>query len=115
MDYCIGQWDPRHTGTIEEPHHNTYDIEFWGPEPLCTGFYLGALTAFIELSEEMGEDAGFYKELLDKGKKQMESSLYNGEYFFQQVKWEGLQAKNPVELGTKKSWYQPIHRKPWRF
>ena len=57
MDFCIGQWDPRHTGTIEEPHHNTYDIEFWGPEPLCTGFYLGALTAFIKLSEAMGEDA----------------------------------------------------------
>ncbi len=101
MDYCIGQWDPRHTGTIEEPHHNTYDIEFWGPEPLCTGFYLGALSAFISLSEEMDDDAGFYKELLEKGKKQMESSLYNGEYFYQQVKWEGLQAENPVELAQK--------------
>jgi hypothetical protein len=30
LDYCIGVWDPRHTGTLEEPHHNTYDIEFWG-------------------------------------------------------------------------------------
>ena len=81
MDFCIRQWDPRNTGTIEEPHHNTYDIEFWGPEPLCTGFYLGALTAFIKLSEAMGEDAGRYKELLAKGNKQMETSLYNGEYF----------------------------------
>ncbi len=57
MDFCIRQWDPRNTGTIEEPHHNTYDIEFWGPDPLCTGFYMGALTAFIELSGAMGEDA----------------------------------------------------------
>jgi hypothetical protein len=30
MDYCIKTWDPRLTGTLEEPHHNTYDIEFWG-------------------------------------------------------------------------------------
>jgi len=29
MDYCIKTWDPRSTGTLEEPHHNTYDIEFW--------------------------------------------------------------------------------------
>jgi len=101
MDFCIRQWDPRHNGTIEEPHHNTYDIEFWGPDPLCTGFYMGALTAFIKLSGEMGEEAATYKDLLDKAKKQMEGSLYNGEYFIQKVKWEGLNAKNPVELAQK--------------
>jgi uncharacterized protein (DUF608 family) len=101
MDFCIRQWDPRNTGTIEEPHHNTYDIEFWGAEPLCTGFYLGALTACIKLSEAMGEDAGRYKELLGKGITQIETSLYNGEYFYQQVKWEGLSAPNPVELAKK--------------
>jgi uncharacterized protein (DUF608 family) len=101
MDFCIRQWDPRNTGTIEEPHHNTYDIEFWGAEPLCTGFYLGALTAFIKLSDTMGEDAARYKELLEKGTKQIETSLYNGEYFYQQVRWEGLSAPNPVELARR--------------
>jgi hypothetical protein len=30
MDYCIQIWDPGHKGIVEEPHHNTYDIEFWG-------------------------------------------------------------------------------------
>ena len=30
MDYCIRTWDPREVGAVEEPHHNTYDIEFWG-------------------------------------------------------------------------------------
>ena len=99
MDYCISHWDPRHTGTIEEPHHNTYDIEFWGADALCTGFYLGALHAAIKLSEEMKEDATVYKELLDKGKNTMETDLFNGEYFIQQVKWEGLNASSPVELG----------------
>ena len=101
MDYCIAQWDPRHTGTIEEPHHNTYDIEFWGPEALCTGFYMGALTAAIRLSEEMGENIPLYQKLLEKGKMQMENELYNGEYFMQKVKWEGLNAPNPAELAKK--------------
>lgn len=99
MDYCIEHWDPRHTGTIEEPHHNTYDIEFWGPDALCTGFYLGALTAAVKLSEEMGEGSDLYSELLAKGKEQMETTLYNGEFFIQKVKTEGLNAPNPVELG----------------
>jgi hypothetical protein len=101
MDYCIAQWDPRHTGTIEEPHHNTYDIEFWGPEALCTGFYLGALSAAIKLSEEMQENPVLYRELLEKGKTQMETELFNGEYFIQKVKWEGLNAPSPVELGKR--------------
>jgi uncharacterized protein (DUF608 family) len=107
MDFCIRQWDPRSTGTIEEPHHNTYDIEFWGPDPLCTSFYMGALTAFVELSGAMGEDASVYKDLLSKGSAQMGSSLYNGEYFFQQVKWTGLSAKSPLEAKTFGSAYSP--------
>lgn len=101
MDFCIGQWDPRLTGTIEEPHHNTYDIEFWGPDALCTGFYLGALTAFISMSAEMGEDTARYAALLEKGRKAMESDLYNGTWFMQQVKWEGLNAQSPAELAEK--------------
>ncbi|HET9824593.1 MAG TPA: GH116 family glycosyl-hydrolase, partial [Chitinophagaceae bacterium] len=28
LDYCIRTWDPGNKGVIEEPHHNTYDIEF---------------------------------------------------------------------------------------
>ena len=41
LDYCIETWDPRRHGVLEEPHHNTYDIEFWGPDGMCASFYLG--------------------------------------------------------------------------
>ncbi|MBN2089548.1 hypothetical protein JW964_08035 [candidate division KSB1 bacterium] len=100
MNYCIQTWDPAEKGIIEEPHHNTYDIEFWGPDPLCTSFYLGALSAFIKMSTEMGEDATRYGSLLEKGKKFLENDLYNGEYFYQRIKWEGLKAPNPVEASA---------------
>lgn len=30
LDYCIETWDPERVGMLVEPHHNTYDIEFWG-------------------------------------------------------------------------------------
>ena len=101
MDFCINHWDPRHTGTIEEPHHNTYDIEFWGPDAMCTSFYLGALEAFIKLSEAMGDDTVNYAVLLEAGKKAMQTSLYNGEYFMQRVKWEGLSASDPIEAAKQ--------------
>ena len=96
FDYCSNLWDPKQKGVIEEPHHNTYDIEFWGPDGMCTGFYLGAMNALIRMGEDLGEDVSTYKILFEKGKKIIEADLYNGEYFFQKVEWEGLNAPNPA-------------------
>jgi uncharacterized protein (DUF608 family) len=95
IDYCIEAWDPEHNGYLQEPHHNTYDINFWGPDCMCTSFYLGALTAMVELGKDLGEPYDRYQTLLDKGKKYMESDLFNGEYFYQKVKWDGLRQENP--------------------
>ncbi len=96
LDYCINTWDPKLKGIIEEPHHNTYDIEFWGPDGMCTSFYLGALTALIEMGQTIDDDVSKYKKLLAKGKKYMESELYNGEFFIQKITVEGLEANDPV-------------------
>ena len=103
IDYCIHTWDPRSTGTLEEPHHNTYDIEFWGPDGMCTGFYLGALTAISAMGKFLGEDVQRYETLYEKGRKAMESELYNGEYFNQKIKWQGLDAPDPV-VASKGAW-----------
>ena len=100
MDYCIATWDPKHKGIVEEPHHNTYDIEFWGPEGMCTSFYLGALTAITEMGKVAGDDVSVYQDLFTKGKNFLENDLYNGEYFIQKIKVEGLQAADPV-AGSK--------------
>lgn len=96
MDYCIQTWDPKKRGVVEEPHHNTYDIEFWGPDGMCTSFYLGALTAVIEMGKHLNTDVSAYKALLTKGRAAMESELYNGEYFFQQVEFKTLNAPDPA-------------------
>jgi uncharacterized protein (DUF608 family) len=103
MDYSIRTWDPRSTGTLEEPHHNTYDIEFWGPDGMCTSFYLGALKAISEMGKFLGEDISKYETLYLKGKQAIETDLFNGEYFFQKIKWEGLNAPDPV-TASKGSW-----------
>ncbi len=101
LDYCIEEWDPNHKGFLEEPHHNTYDIEFWGPDGMCTSFYLGALTAFIEMCDAVHEPCSDYSSLLEKGTFYMESELYDGEYFVQKVKYEGLRSPSPIEAARK--------------
>ncbi|MBG0860039.1 MAG: hypothetical protein IQL11_11080 [Bacteroidales bacterium] len=103
MDYCIKTWDPRSTGTLEEPHHNTYDIEFWGPDGMCTSFYLGALKAFCEMGSYLGHDVSKYEELYKKGRQAIETDLFNGEYFFQKIRWEGLNSPDPVKA-SEGSW-----------
>jgi len=96
IDYCINTWDPRHKGVIEEPHHNTYDIEFWGPDGMHTSFYLGSLNAITAMGKFLGKDVSKYQELLASGKKMIETELYDGEYFIQKIKVEGLTAQNPT-------------------
>jgi uncharacterized protein (DUF608 family) len=92
LDYCIREWDPDHKGGLFEPHHNTYDIEFWGPDGMCTSIYLGALSAMAQMAKALGqtEDAGHYGDLADRCALFMEEHLFNGKYFQQNVQYLGL-------------------------
>jgi uncharacterized protein (DUF608 family) len=92
LDYCIRTWDPDHQGGLFEPHHNTYDIEFWGPDGMCTSIYLGALSALAQMARAVGQtqDAAFYDDLAHRSARFMEEQLFNGEYFQQKVQYQGL-------------------------
>lgn len=107
LNYCIETWDPGHKGVVEEPHHNTYDIEFWGPDGMCTSFYLGALKAASVMGQALGDAAPLYAELFEKGTRLTESQLYNGEYFIQKIEWKNLRAQNPLETKSMVGTYSP--------
>ena len=107
MDYCISTWDPRGKGVVEEPHHNTYDIEFWGPDGMCTSFYLGALTSIIEMGNFLKKDVAKYKDLYEKGKQFIETELFNGEYFIQDIEYKGLNAPDPATAKSFGGNYSP--------
>jgi uncharacterized protein (DUF608 family) len=96
LDFCIESWDPDHRGVLAEPHHNTYDIEFWGPDGMCTSFYLAALGAAALMGRALGEDVSLYEKLRAGGRDYLEGELFNGEYFIQMVQWKGLRASDPV-------------------
>ncbi|MGC9522496.1 MAG: GH116 family glycosyl hydrolase [Anaerolineae bacterium] len=107
LDYCIETWDPDHLGVLVEPHHNTYDIEFWGPDGMCTSFYLGALKAATPMAEAVGDEVPLYEALLEKGVAYMQSELWDGEYFIQRIQWEGLRAEDPTKAVSWTVNYSP--------
>src|SRR5499427_6592087 len=100
LDYCIRTWDPDHRGGLFEPHHNTYDIEFWGPDGMCTTIYLGALSSLAQMARATGhgEDAGVYEELARKCARFLDEQLFNGEYYQQKVEYADLRDQSFSKL-----------------
>ena len=83
-----GGWDANRDGVMEGVQHNTYDVEFYGPNPLCGVYYLAALRACEEMARAVGE-AEFAAEchrLFENGSQWIDANLFNGEYYEQQIK-----------------------------
>ncbi len=80
-------WDPNKDGVMEGRQHNTYDIEFYGPNGMLTTIYLGALRAAEEMARHLGEEnkAKEYRAVYEKGRARVEKELWNGDYFIQNV------------------------------
>lgn len=83
MKYAWVQWDRDQDGLVDGDMHNTYDINFQGPNPLTQFFYLGALRACTEIAEHLGEDSSRYQELFRAGSALAEEKLWNGKWFVQ--------------------------------
>lgn len=98
LDYGIRTWDPDGVGVLMEPHHNTYDIEFWGPDGMCSSIYLGALCAFVEMAKALGEPCDLYEGLARKSADYLDQELFNGEFYIQKVQWEGLRDQTFSEM-----------------
>jgi non-lysosomal glucosylceramidase len=83
-----GGWDANRDGVMEGVQHNTYDVEFYGPNPLCGIYYLGALRASEEMARGMGDSssAAEYHRLFEQGSRWIDANLFNGKYYVQQVR-----------------------------
>jgi uncharacterized protein (DUF608 family) len=79
--------DDNDDGLIECSQHNTYDINFEGPNTFVGSLYLAALRAGEEMAKEMGdvEFAERCREIFESGSRLTVERLWNGEYFIQQV------------------------------
>jgi non-lysosomal glucosylceramidase len=83
-----GGWDANKDGVLEGVQHNTYDVEFYGPNPQCGIFYLGALRAGEEMARAAGDTASAaeYRELFERGSKWIDANLFNGEFYIQKIR-----------------------------
>jgi non-lysosomal glucosylceramidase len=83
-----GGWDANRDGVMEGVQHNTYDVEFYGPNPQCGIYYLAALRACEEMAMAVG-DGDFAKEchrLFQSGSQWVDAHLFNGEFYVQDVR-----------------------------
>ncbi len=87
LEYAWRYWDYNQDGVMEGLQHNTYDIEFYGPNTMTTSWYLGALRCGVEMARAMGEaeSAAKYEQLAEHGRAWVEANLFNGEYYEQQI------------------------------
>ena len=87
LAFAWNRWDPDRDGVMEGEQHNTYDIEFWGPNTMCGALYLGALRAAEEMARHLGDpDADEYARIYASGRERLDRELWNGEYYRQIVR-----------------------------
>jgi uncharacterized protein (DUF608 family) len=89
MEFCWqpGGWDADRDGVMEGVQHNTYDVEFVGPNPMCTVWYLAALAAMEQMATRMGDQsfAQTCRQLRERGSRWVDENLYNGRYYIQKI------------------------------
>lgn len=85
--WVAGGWDANRDGVFEGVQHNTYDVEFYGPNPQCGVYYLGALRAAEEMARAVGDTASAqeYHRLFKSGSAWIDANLFNGEYYVQKI------------------------------
>jgi len=87
LEFAWKYWDADKDGVMEGMQHNTYDMEFYGPNTMMGSLYLGALTAAAKLADHLGEAdrAAEYRDLAARGAAFSDRELFNGEYYEQIV------------------------------
>jgi uncharacterized protein (DUF608 family) len=87
LEFAWQHWDADQDGVMEGEQHNTYDIEFDGPNTMMGTWYLGALRAAEEMARAMGEPdtAEKYHALFEEGSRSYDELCWNGEYYVQRV------------------------------
>jgi len=87
LDYAMEYWDTDGDGVPDSRQHNTYDIEFYGPNPLSAGMLLAALKAGEAIARQLGQAsrADAYAARFAQGSTRMDKLLWNGDYYVQRL------------------------------
>jgi len=87
LEFAWLEWDKDRDGVMEGEQHNTYDVQFFGPNSMVGTLYLGALAAAVRMAQHLGDAAAAqqYERVLQSGAARLDSLLWNGEYYVQKV------------------------------
>jgi non-lysosomal glucosylceramidase len=100
-----GGWDGDQDGVMEGVQHNTMDVEYYGPNPQMTVWYLGALRAMEEMALFMNdrEMAVRCRKLFLSGSRWTDENLFNGEYYIHKIEVpakESIPVEQLVGMGS---------------
>ena len=89
LEYSITQ-DGNDDGLVENSQHNTFDINFEGPNTFVGSLYLAALRAGEEMAKEMGDEqfAKRCRKIFESGSRLSVERLWDDEYFIELVDLE---------------------------
>jgi len=87
LEFGIETWDPDEDGVITGRQHNTYDVEFYGPNPMIESWYLAALKASAKMATAVDDHDGAerYRALFERGVENADEQLWNGDYYVQRL------------------------------
>jgi uncharacterized protein (DUF608 family) len=87
LDFAFSYWDSDGDFVLDSQQHNTYDIEFYGPNSLVNSMFYGALKAGSEMAKAMGDTGSEekYRKALMLGSEKMDKMLWDGEYYIQVI------------------------------
>jgi len=105
LEFAWKNWDADKDGVMEGMQHNTYDVEFYGPNTMMGSLYLAALRAAEEIANQLGDynKAQEYRKLFEEGSQWTDQNLFNGEYYEQKVnpKAHEIWAENIRQLASR--------------
>jgi uncharacterized protein (DUF608 family) len=106
LEFAWSSWDADRDGVMEGEQHNTYDIEFYGPNSMMGTLYLAALAAGSRMAQAVGDGASAsrYRALFEGGRRKLED-LWNGEYYVQRV--PPVEDVRPGATSPGESWHAP--------
>lgn len=87
LDFAFTYWDSDGDNVLDSQQHNTYDIEFYGPNSLVNSMFFGALKAGVEMAAAMGDisTSERYQKAREEGSKRMDELLWGEEYYIQKI------------------------------
>jgi len=85
LDFALSYWDKDGDCVPDDRQHNTYDTDFYGPNPLTGVMLCAALKAGAEMAEYLNDTvhARSYGGAFKKCAANLDEMLWNGEYYEQ--------------------------------